>query len=105
MNGFTTPGTVGAPGVLANGFPVPLANFLFHDVEKAPRVSVVVAAKDEENNIERCVVSLLAQDYPGFQIIVVDDRSEDRTPAILGRLERTSGGQLRVITVKALREG
>lgn len=71
----------------------------------APKVSVVVAAKDEEDNIETCVTGLLDQDYPGYELIVVDDRSRDRTPVILRRLEREAGGRLRVITVKALRQG
>ena len=45
----------------------------------APRVSVLVAAKDEEANIELCLQSILQWDYPNFQLIVIDDRSSDRT--------------------------
>jgi len=71
----------------------------------APKVSIILAAKDEEDNIETCVTGLLDQDYPGYELIVVDDRSHDRTPVILRRLERQADGRLRVITVKALREG
>jgi glycosyltransferase involved in cell wall biosynthesis len=40
---------------------------------------VVVAAKDEEENIGRCVRTLLGQDYPNFHLIVANDRSDDRT--------------------------
>ena len=71
----------------------------------APMISVVVAAKDEEANIEACITSLLNQDYPNFEIIAVDDRSDDATPAILRRLEEGANGRLRVVTVQALREG
>lgn len=45
----------------------------------APRVSVVVPARDEAHNIERCVRSLLATAYPDVELIVVDDHSSDGT--------------------------
>ena len=46
--------------------------------DPAPRISVIVAARDEEENIEACVSTLLGQDYPNFEVIAVDDRSDDR---------------------------
>lgn len=73
--------------------------------KETPRVSVLVAAKDEELNIEGCVSTLLEQDYPNFGVIAVDDRSSDRTPEILARLERGGAGKLRIITIKSLRDG
>ena len=51
-----------------------------------PLVSVIVPARDEEDDIERTVRSLLAQNYPELEVIVVDDRSTDGTSAILARL-------------------
>lgn len=54
--------------------------------DNPPRISVIVAAKDEENNIRPCVESLCRQDYPDLEIIVCNDRSEDRTGAILDDL-------------------
>jgi len=48
-----------------------------------PSLSVVVAAKDEEQNIARCIDGLLAQDYPRLQVIIANDRSRDRTPQII----------------------
>lgn len=71
----------------------------------APRVSVLVAAKDEEDNIETCVRTFLGQDYPDFELIVIDDRSDDATPAILRRLRAEHPDALRVVTVSQLREG
>ncbi len=70
-----------------------------------PRISVLVAAKDEEDNIEACVASFLEQDYPDFEVIVIDDRSTDRTPGILARMQSGHGERLRVLTIHRLREG
>jgi len=50
------------------------------------RVSVVVAAKDEEAGIEACIRSIAAQDHGAFELIVADDRSSDRTPELLTKL-------------------
>lgn len=54
--------------------------------EPAPFISVVVAAKDEEANIEACLRSLLAQDYPHFEVIACNDRSDDATGKIIDEL-------------------
>lgn len=51
-----------------------------------PSVSFLIAGKDEEANIGRCLESLLTQDYPKLQIIVIDDRSTDRTPQIIDEI-------------------
>jgi chlorobactene glucosyltransferase len=48
-----------------------------------PLVSVMVPARNEERNIRNCVHSLLAQDYPAFEVLVLDDQSSDDTLAIL----------------------
>jgi chlorobactene glucosyltransferase len=71
-----------------------------------PLVSVLIAAKDEEANIEGAVRSMLEQDYPSFELIVVNDRSSDRTGQILEalRTERPDG-PLRVIHIKQLADG
>lgn len=71
----------------------------------APSVSILVAGKDEEENIETCVRSLLAQDYPNAEIIVINDRSTDATPEIVDRLAREAGGKLRAIHVRELPDG
>jgi glycosyltransferase involved in cell wall biosynthesis len=47
---------------------------------------VLIAAKDEEKQIEKCVSSVLRQEYPNFDVIVVDDRSTDATGQILDRM-------------------
>ena len=71
----------------------------------APRVSILVAAKDEEANIETCVRTLLEQDYPDFEVIAANDRSRDRTGAILDNLARQYPDRLTVVHVESLPEG
>jgi len=51
-----------------------------------PRVSVLVPARNEEANIGACVTSLLAQDYPDLEVVVLNDHSTDRTGEILAGL-------------------
>ncbi len=53
---------------------------------KGPLISVCVPARNEEHNLPRCIASILAQDYPNFELIVVDDRSTDSTPRLLADL-------------------
>ncbi len=52
-----------------------------------PFVSYVVPARNEESGIHQAVSSFCSQDYPAFEVIVVNDRSTDRTQAILDQLK------------------
>ena len=69
-----------------------------------PRVSVIIPARNEAANIERCVRSVLAQSWPHLEVIAVDDRSEDATGDILARLA-TEDQRLRVIQGSPLPPG
>lgn len=71
---------------------------------KAPKVSIIVPAKDEAANIEICLKSLLSQDYPNYEVILVDDRSNDGTAEIAETIARRDS-RLRVLKVKRLPEG
>ena len=51
--------------------------------DDAPLVSVMVPARNEEATIEVCLRSLLSQDYPNLEILVLDDGSADATAAIV----------------------
>lgn len=72
--------------------------------DPSPKVSLIVAGKDEQSNIETCVRSLLSQDYPNFDVIACNDRSDDRTGEILDRLA-AEDSRLRVIHVRELPPG
>lgn len=54
--------------------------------QNAPLISICIPARNEEQNIRVCVESALMQDYPNFEVIVLDDRSTDATPRILAEL-------------------
>lgn len=54
--------------------------------DNLPMVSILVPARNEEQNIGRCIRSLLAQDYPSFEVLVLDDQSTDGTLAILNQI-------------------
>ena len=72
--------------------------------ENLPFLSVAIPARNEERQIERCIRSLLAQTYPRFEIVAVDDRSDDSTLAILERLAATEP-RLRVVRGEPLPAG
>ena len=58
-----------------------------------PHVTIIVPARDEQRNIRRCVLSLLNQTYPSFNIIVVNDASTDGTAEILTELQHGPHGE------------
>ena len=72
--------------------------------QSAARISVIVPARNEARNIRRCVECLLSQTYPNFELIVLDDRSSDETPAIL-RAIAAHDARLRVLPGVELPEG
>jgi chlorobactene glucosyltransferase len=54
--------------------------------EPAPLVSVLIPARNEEENIETCLKSLQKQDYSNFEVLVLDDNSTDRTAELVERI-------------------
>ena len=72
----------------------------------APLVSILVPARNEEKNIAECVRSLLAQDYPFCEVIVLDDHSTDGTAEILRGLGLRENGMVsRVVQGEQLPPG
>jgi len=69
-----------------------------------PRVSIIVAARDEERHIRAAVAALLGQDYHDVELIVVDDRSTDRTGPILDAMAAKTE-RLSVVHIKELPAG
>jgi chlorobactene glucosyltransferase len=58
-------------------------NRAFFAKNDAPLVSILIPARNEEKNISRCLKMILKQDYPNFEVIVLDDNSCDRTYEIV----------------------
>lgn len=60
----------------------------------APLVSIVAPCYNAEKYLEEAIASIFAQDYPNFEVIVVDDGSSDNSVAMLKQLQQTYDFQL-----------
>ena len=72
--------------------------------KKLPTLSVIIPALNEEGAVENSLGSVLAQDYPGLEVIAINDRSTDRTGAILDRMQEEYP-QLQVVHIETLPAG
>ncbi|MFI5128120.1 MAG: glycosyltransferase [Candidatus Acidiferrales bacterium] len=69
-----------------------------------PRVSILFAARDETAKLPEALASLLALDYPNYEVIAVDDRSEDATLEILNNFAQRDA-RLKVVHISELPQG
>jgi len=69
------------------------------------RVSIIVPARNEAEHLEPALRTLLALEYPDYEIIAVNDRSTDATGDIMRRLAAESGGRLQIVEVSELPPG
>lgn len=69
-----------------------------------PLVTAVIPARDEEQTLPDCLASVRAQTYPNLEILIVDDRSTDRTPE-LARLAAEADPRVHVVTIDHLPPG
>ncbi len=67
-----------------------------------PKISILVALRDEEQTLKPCVESLLQLDYPkeSFEILLINDRSSDRTPELIEELKKKSD-QIKTLHIKS----
>jgi len=63
-----------------------------------PKVSVILPARNEEEFIGKCLDSLIEQDYTNYEIIVVDDSSDDATGKIISEYAKKNS---KIIPVSA----
>ena len=69
-----------------------------------PSVTICIPARDEEDDIGPCLENVLALDYPNFNVIIVDDRSNDRTAEIAREIAERDD-RLRVMHIESLPDG
>jgi glycosyltransferase involved in cell wall biosynthesis len=65
-----------------------------------PYVSIIIPAHNEERHIDKCLESLLAQDYQDIEIIVVDNGSNDNTPKIVERYVERFGDKVKLLRLE-----
>jgi chlorobactene glucosyltransferase len=76
-------------------------------LESSPKVSIIVAARNEEDALPAALESMLALDYPDYEIVLVDDDSRDRTGAIADEwaAKPSAKGRLKIIHNRTLPPG
>jgi glycosyltransferase involved in cell wall biosynthesis len=72
-----------------------------------PRISIIVPALDEEENIESALRSLVRLEWPNYEVIAVNDRSTDRTGEIMRHVarEHDSSRRLNIVNITELPAG
>ena len=85
--------------------PLPALRARVGEETPLPSVSVVVPARNEARNIQRVLASLAASDHPDFEIVVVDDRSEDGTAELARQVPRGNAHRILVLSGADLPEG
>lgn len=61
--------------------------YAFSADTKLPPVSVIICARNEEQNLRNFLPKVMEQDYPNFEVILVDDASEDDTEIVLNAMK------------------
>lgn len=67
-----------------------------------PLVSVLIPARNEENNIKKCLDSFLNQSYKNYEILVLDDNSTDKTYEIVKNLAKQHPDKIKLYSGKPL---
>ena len=81
-----------------------LAVFISYKNIVFPKVSVILPARNEESYIEKCLGSLLKQDYSNYEIVAINDSSSDRTGEIIQKYS-TMNSKIIFINAEAKPEG
>ena len=81
-----------------------LASVPVDERQQLPSVSIVIPARNEERNLQHALQSVLALEYPGLEIMVVNDRSTDGTGRILAHMAK-GDPRLTVLTSESLPPG
>ena len=74
------------------------------DQPDPPLVTAIIPAKDEQDTLADCLGTVRAQSYPNLEILIVDDRSTDRTPEI-ARAIAEADPRVRLVSIEDLPPG
>ena len=72
--------------------------------KSTPKVSIILPARNEEGFIGKCLDSLIKQDYPNYEVIVINDSSEDSTGKIISEYAKKNS-KIIPVTAKAKPDG
>lgn len=72
--------------------------------KKNPLISILIPARNEEDNIKKCIDSLIAQEYKNIEILVLDDNSTDKTAEIVRSISKEYNF-LKLIKGRPLKKG
>lgn len=75
-----------------------------HIIHENPLISVLIPARNEEDNIKRCIISLTKQDYKNIEILVLNDNSTDNTAGIVTQLSEKDS-RIKLYNGKKLEKG
>ncbi|MBA6153301.1 glycosyltransferase [Gelidibacter maritimus] len=64
-----------------------------------PFISVIVCAKNEANNLETFLPSILNQEYPNFEVVLINDSSTDTTLKVMERF-KAKHSNIKIVNVK-----
>ena len=73
-------------------------------LKNLPAVSIIIPARNEEGNTERCLLSIVNQNYPNFEVILIDDNSNDNTVQKARRIQqkiKSKFQNLKIIELKS----
>jgi len=73
-------------------------------MKRPPLISIMIPARNEVVNIKTCLTSLLKQDYPNIEILVLDDNSSDDTSPIVRKIAEKDS-RVKLIAGKPLKNG
>lgn len=87
-----------------NYYSAPVIRKIDNHVEVNKKISVLIPARNEENNIGDCLDSIASQDYSNYEIIVLDDNSNDSTAQIVQEYSRNNP-RIKLINGEPLPDG
>ncbi len=72
----------------------------FQDMTEKPAVSIIICAHNEQENLQAFLPQILEQDYPDFEVVIVDDCSDDETPWLLKEFSARYPGKIKIVEIK-----